>query len=116
VRKSEASLDFRKNQEVLAMSDKPILPPETVKPTTEAELTIAFAGPAYNTNKMFASNMPTGLRLSFCEMRTPEGHDLQVRTAVLISYPDAASLRNLLTRQLEALQSFVAGEPKKNDN
>jgi hypothetical protein len=98
------------------MADNPILPPETVKPMTEAELSTAFSGPAYNTNKIFASNMPTGLRLSFCEMRTPEGHDLQFRTAILISYPDAVSLRNLLTRQLEALQSVVAGEQKKNEN
>ena len=100
------------------MADNPILPPETVQPMTEAELTIAFSGPAYNTNKMFASNMPTGIRLSFCEMRTPEGHDLQFRTAVLISYPDAVSLRNLLTRQLEAFQSFAGStrDPKMNDN
>ena len=100
------------------MAHKPNLPTETIQPMTEAELTTAFSGPAYNSNKMFASNMPTGIRLSFCEMRTPEGHDLQFRTAVLISYPDAVSLRDLLTGQLDAFQSFAGStrDPKTNDN
>jgi hypothetical protein len=97
-------------------ADNPIIPPNTVKPMTEGELSVAFAGPAFHVNKMFASNMATGVRLSFCEMRTPDGHDLQFRTAVVISYIDATALRDLLNRQLEGVQfvEIPQGEKIKN--
>jgi hypothetical protein len=90
---------------------------------TEGELIASFYGPALHTNKMIASNLSAGIRITFME-QFGEKVTAQFRTAVLLSYPDALALRNLLTRQLREIEPQIlateaqakAAEAKASDH
>jgi hypothetical protein len=101
------------------MTDKPIEAPApgTVRVSPE-DLRVAYAGPAVLSNKIFATNTLAGMRLAFAELLGDQPPVF--RMAVLISYPDAVNLRDLLTRQLALVEfGVVEEEPKSggsNDN
>jgi hypothetical protein len=73
---------------------------------TDEELRGSFAGPAFNSNKFYATNLETGVRLAFAEQlgsKVPT----QFRTAVILSYRDAIGLRDLLARQLATIEPQI---------
>ena len=101
------------------VANKPIPANEMLTPILSAtgdELAAAFSGPAIFTNKMYATNTPAGVRLAFCEWYPQEGIKPQVRTSILISYPDVVAFRDLLTRQLHGMEflEIKPEEPKKD--
>jgi hypothetical protein len=71
---------------------------------TQQELRTAFDDPAVYSNKMLATNVSAGVRIAFME-QLGELVPAQVRAAVLLSFPDAIALRDLLNRQLEAFEA-----------
>jgi len=64
------------------------------------ELEVSFPEPAMATNRFFVSLGPAGMRLAFAEQH---GVDMgpKFRTAVIMSMPDAISLRDLLNNMLK---------------
>lgn len=78
---------------------------------TKEDMEIAFHGQAVFSNKMFATNTASGVRIAFCENQLPEVATPVFRTAVLLSYPDAIALRDLISHQLKGL-SFVELKPE----
>lgn len=64
------------------------------------------SGPAIFANKIYATVMPQGLRLTFAEMNPAQALPAY-RTAVLLSYPDAAALMDLLQKQLTLVESSM---------
>jgi len=60
-----------------------------------SDLEASFDGGAVNSNRMVASHVAAGLRLSFLEAYRPDAQP-RFRAAVLLSYQDAAALRDLL--------------------
>jgi hypothetical protein len=81
------------------------------RPASTEELRTAFAGAAIAANKVYATNTLSGVRLAFCE-EVPEIEHLQFLSAVMLPYPTAMSLRDLLVRQL---QGIVFEEVKPKD-
>ena len=80
-------------------------------PVSDEELRASFAGPAFHSNKMFLTMTAAGARIAFMEQvgdKVPPVY----RTAVLLSYLDAVSLRDLITRQLKNIEAaFKPAEP-----
>ena len=74
---------------------------------SDADLVASFGGAAYHSNRFFTVNMPAGLRIAFME-QLGETVPSQFRTAVVLAYPDAIQLRNLLTRQLKGMEEQIA--------
>lgn len=70
---------------------------------SDEELQASFSGPAVHSNKMYVSPMGAGARISFME-QVGDVVPPEFRVAVLLSYPDAIALRDLLTRQLEKIE------------
>ena len=58
---------------------------------------------------MFVTTLSAGARIAFME-QLGEKVSPQFRTAVILAYPDAVALRDLLTRQLAAFESAKAIE------
>lgn len=58
-------------------------------------------GPAFYANRMYASNVPLGMRLTFLE--AAEGGPDHFRTAIFLTVPDVLALRDLLNQQLAKL-------------
>ena len=99
-------------------------PPEKLDPTkpvpvSDEDVRASFAGPAFHTNKMFLTIVQAGVRLAFMEAlgdKVPPSF----RTAIVLSFPDAIALRDLLTRQLKdieaQLQTASAVEAAAKDN
>jgi hypothetical protein len=84
--------------------------PESIiaTPTTEisaAELPVAFSGSAVNSNKFYVTGLSNGMRIAFCE-GVPD-IPVQFRTAVMLAYPDAISLRDLLTVTLKDIEAHI---------
>lgn len=87
-------------------------------PVSEEDLRAAFSGPAVRSNKIFLSMTEGGVRLAFMEQHGDVVLPV-FRAAVLLSFQDALSLRDLIARQLEGLQEFLKEvterEVKKDD-
>lgn len=81
--------------------------------TTDAELDLAFAGPAVHANRFYATIMPGGLRLTFAEQHAADALG-QFRAAVFLSPQDAVALFDLLKRVLE--DTGVAAEAKPDSS
>ena len=75
----------------------------TKQPEPNKELVQAFVGPAAHSNRFFITGGPAGLRIAFMEAFMPLVEPV-FRSAVLINYEDATALRDLLTRQFEAIE------------
>ena len=76
-------------------------------PIAEEELQAIFSGPAVLSNKVYASIVAAGVRITFME-QTSETATSIYRTAAVLSIQDALALRDLLSRHL--------GEIEKNLN
>jgi len=75
----------------------------TKEPNPHKELVQAFVGPAAHSNRFYITGGPAGLRIAFMETFMPLVEPV-FRSAVLINYKDALALRDLLTRQLTAVE------------
>jgi hypothetical protein len=62
-----------------------------------------FSGPAVQANRVFLTMTGAGARLTFTEI-FPDFSGPLFRAAVLLSYPDALALRDLITRQLADIE------------
>ena len=74
-------------------------PPEI----TDADTSLINSGAAVLVNKMYATVMPFGMRITFAEAN-PATQVPAFRTAVFLSYQDAAALYDLLHRQLQKVE------------
>ena len=83
-------------------------------PMTEIDTASINSGPAFYSNKMYATLLPQGMRLTFAEMN-PASPAPAFRTAIFLSFPDAAALADLLQRQLSQLE-FVPYTPPAGDS
>lgn len=70
---------------------------------TEPETAIINSGPAIFANKIYATMMPQGLRLTFAEVN-PASPTPSFRAALLLGIQDAAALADLLQRQLSQIE------------
>lgn len=70
---------------------------------TDADTATINSGPAIFANKMYATLSPQGMRLTFAEAN-PALPAPAFRTAVFLSYSDAAALMDLLQRQLSLIE------------
>ena len=67
---------------------------------SDEEMQVPFSGPAIFANKIYLTSAPTGIRLAFGEQYGDKVEPV-FRAAVMLAFPDAESLRDLLTRTLE---------------
>jgi len=67
---------------------------------SDEEMQVPFSGPALFANKIYLTAAPTGIRLAFGEEYGDKVEPV-FRAAVMLAFPDAESLRDLLTRRLE---------------
>lgn len=84
---------------------------------SDEELRVAFSGAAISSNKIYVTLTGAGARITFME-QLGEVVTPVFRTAVVLSYPDALALRDVLTRTLKdvevALKSATSGAEEKN--
>lgn len=83
------------------MADEP--PPTLAKSVSDEDLQKAFSGPAFVSNRMFASTTGAGLRIAFMEEHGTKVPPI-FRTAVLLPFINAIALRDLLNRQLKDIE------------
>jgi hypothetical protein len=99
-----------KDEELKQAADEAEAVQQEVPPET---MTALFSGPAVYSNRMYVTNLPLGIRLTFAE----GAGDLpdQFRAAVYLTLMDALSLRDLLTRQLTliGLGEIASEAPKE---
>lgn len=74
-------------------------------PVTDVDTQAINSGPAFFSNKLYATIMPQGLRITFAELN-PASSTPAYRTAVFLAFQDAAALVDLLQRQLALLGSL----------
>jgi hypothetical protein len=72
---------------------------------SDEEMQVPFSGPAIFANKIYVTSAPTGIRLAFGEQYGDKVEPV-FRAAVMLAFPDAESLRDLLTRTLERIETF----------
>ena len=80
---------------------------------TDVDTAVINSGAAVLANKMYATIMPHGLRLTFAETN-PSSPSPAFRAAVFVSFQVAAALFDLLHRQLsniEVLSDLPGAEP-----
>jgi hypothetical protein len=84
---------------------------------TDVDTVVINSGPAFFSNKMYATMTPQGMRLTFAELN-PASETPAFRAAIFMGYQDIAALADLLLRQLSLLQSATentqagdSGEP-----
>jgi hypothetical protein len=66
---------------------------------SQPDLDAALEPPATYTNRIVALNTSAGMRISFGELGDAQGAPV-FRSAILLSYEDAAALRHLIDSQL----------------
>jgi hypothetical protein len=98
----------------VADEPKKLETPETTAPVTDQELIIAFGGPAFHTNKIYASLLPMGVRVAFME-QLGDKVPATFRTAVFLNLQDAFALRDLLSKVLENVKLETGVVPKAGD-
>ena len=81
---------------------------------SDEEMLVPFGGPAIFANKIYLTSAPTGIRVSFGEQYGDKVKPV-FRAAVMLAYPDAESLRDLLTRTLERIKTLES-EPGAGSN
>ena len=86
--------------------------PDAPKKATErpADMKEMLSGPALYANRMYASNLALGMRVTFLE--AGENEPDRYRTAVFLTWPDAIALRDLLTAQLAKIEVAFAPQPE----
>ncbi|MCI0564218.1 MAG: hypothetical protein MN733_37560 [Nitrososphaera sp.] len=95
---------------------------EETRPLNEEELKIAFEGPAILANRCLLTLGNDGVRIAFTEQDRDK--QLHFRSAVLLSIPQAISLKNTLTNLLREVEEQIAAveataksaEPAGQDN
>lgn len=77
---------------------------------TDLDTSAINSGPAFYSNKMYATMLPQGMRLTFAEIN-PASPAPAFRTAIFLSFQDAAALADLLQRQLGQLDFVPFTQP-----
>lgn len=77
---------------------------------TDAETGIINGGPAYFSNKIYATMMPQGMRVTFAELN-PASPIPAFRSAVFLSFQDAVALADLLQRQIAQIEFVEIPKP-----
>lgn len=80
---------------------------------SDDELRRSFSVPAVFSNRILASNMTAGLRLTFMEANGEKVPSV-ARFSVLLSYADAAAVRDLIGGQLEKASERGLHTPRKD--
>ena len=94
------------------MADKkPEEAPSVVASVSNEELRTSFSGPAVRSNKIYLSLTDGGVRIAFTEQHGDAVPPI-FRTAVILSFADALSLRDLIARQLARIEGLEAGLTK----
>lgn len=86
----------------------------TVTPVTDAELKIAFSGPAVAANRFFAVISPGGVRIAFAE-EDPQ-KSVGFRTAVVMGYEDAINMCAVLKEMLAPIEEQIKQAKKAAKN
>ncbi len=74
-----------------------------------------LSGPALAANKFWIQTGPSGVLIAFSEQALV-GMDFQFRGAVILSYPDAIDLKNILTEALARFEQHPEhGEKPKGE-
>ena len=81
---------------------------------SDEEMQVPFGGPAIFANKIYLTSAPIGIRVAFGEQYGDKVKPV-FRAAVMLAYPDAESLRDLLTRTLERIKTLES-EPGAGSN
>lgn len=81
---------------------------------SDAELRTAFAGPAVAANRIYITTTSLGLRIAFAE-QNGEKVAPAFRTAIVLSFQDAISMKDLLTRLLADVERQIADQTAKDD-
>ena len=89
-------------------SDVPKNPYEIFRPLSEAEVDMAYSGPAVLSNKFYVSVSGMGARIAFAE--ESEGRPAVFRTAVFLSLPDAVSLSKVLKELIKEIDGPISEE------
>jgi hypothetical protein len=79
--------------------------------TIKADMPAIFSGPAFYSNRIFATLQQLGIRLTFMETNPESKQDL-FRTAVYLSIPDAMALQQLLGKILEGIELEIKEDPE----
>ncbi len=69
---------------------------------TPKEMKVAYDGPAFAANRCIISISPAGVRIAFTEQ--PDEDAPEFRTAVMLPFVDAISLKNVLIRVLSDIE------------
>ena len=86
-------------------NEKPQEEEPPAPPSQERQATLG--GPAVAANKFYVILGASGVRVAFSERAAPD-LDFHFRAAVLLSYPDATELKNLLARMLAPVEKQLA--------
>lgn len=78
---------------------------ETLK-VSDSEVAETLSGPAFHSNRLFCSTVAAGLRITFAE-QLGERTAPAFRAAIIIAFPDAIALRDLLTHQLKEIEPQI---------
>lgn len=93
---------MKKKKEVL----KKISAEAQVQPLSAEEFDVSFSGAALAVNKIFTAVGPHGVRMAFAEQYSPDKPSM-FRTAVLLPFQDAISLKNVLTSLLKDIEPQI---------
>ena len=90
--------------------EKPKEVPSAAAPASvpDEELRGAFSGAAVRSNKIYLSITDSGVRIAFMEQHGNAVPPI-FRSAVILSFADAFSLRDLIARQLAQIEGLEAG-------
>ena len=80
---------------------------------SETELDVLLSGPAVLVNKVYATAMPSGMRIAFCENRGDDTTN-QFRSAVVLSYSDVQGFIELLQRLMKRVDFKFVSTPVEN--
>lgn len=78
---------------------------------SEAEMRVAFSGPAPGANKFYVSLGSPGVRIAFCE-QIPDTEEVSFRVAVTLHPSDAIRLRDVLQVVLQDIEKLLVKNQK----
>ena len=70
---------------------------DSLKPVSEQELEVAYAGPALAANRFYVTVGPSWVRIAFAEQCGSDKAS-HFRTAVILSVQDGVALRDLISK------------------
>lgn len=91
------------------MAEKEGVSERLLEGVSDEEMAVAYSGPALATNKFYVSITSGGVRIAFAEVN-PQVRLPAFRTAVMLPFPDALTLAELVNRLVhENVQIVMEG-------